>query len=358
MKKTVIIAEAGVNHNGSIDLARKLVDAALDAGADMVKFQTFKASSLVSKTAPKAEYQTKAAGARESQFEMIQKLELSAEAHRELLDHCKERGIQFLSTPFDLESADYLIHELDLRLIKVSSPDLLSAPLLMKLAQADRKIILSTGMSTLQDVEAALGVLAFGYLKSDRKPNLAAFHEAFHNSEARYLLRDRVSILQCTTEYPAPMADINLRVLETLRQAFGLPVGLSDHSEGIAIPIAAAGLGAEIIEKHFTLDRSLPGPDHQASLEPKELKQMILSIRQVEQALGDGKKTVRSSESKNLYPTRRSLVAARSILQGEVFTESNLTFKRPGNGISPMRYWEYLGKTAERDYQIDEGIDP
>ncbi|WP_018132195.1 N-acetylneuraminate synthase [Effusibacillus pohliae] len=355
-QRAYIIAEVGVNHNGSLEMAKQLVDAAAEAGADAVKFQTFKAEKLVSRTAPKAEYQTKTTDQNESQLEMLKKLELDEAAHLSLIKYCHEQGIEFLSTPFDLESVDLLAYRFDLPRLKIASSEITNAPLLLNAARSGKPIILSTGMSTLGEVEMALGVLAFGYTKPDVTPSLAAFCQAFCSEEGQRALQERVILLHCTTEYPAPVRDVNLRAMDTLQAAFGLPVGLSDHTSGIAIPIAAVARGAVVIEKHFTLDRDLPGPDHKASLEPEELKAMVRSIREVEEALGSARKYPAGSEFKNMVAARKSLVAARIIEKGELFTEHNLTIKRPGDGISPMLYWEWLGKQAKKNYQADEKV--
>ena len=352
----IIIAEAGVNHNGSVDRALQLIDVAAAAGADIVKFQTFKSEAVISRFAAKAAYQVKTTGSEESQLEMVKKLELDAAAHKLLVAHCAKRSIQFLSTPFDSESLDFLVEQLDIQKIKIPSGEITNGPLLLKAALTGRPVILSTGMSTLGEIEAALGVLSFGYLRGGDSPSLAAFEKAYYSSEAREMLQRNVVLLHCTTEYPAPVAEVNLRAMTTLRLAFGLPVGYSDHTEGIAIPIAAVALGATTIEKHFTLDRNLPGPDHKASLEPTELAAMVTAIRQVEKALGNGIKIPSESELKNKPIARKSLVASRTIKAGETFSEENLTAKRPGHGVSPMDYWDYLGKAATRDYGEDETI--
>lgn len=349
-----IIAEAGVNHNGSIDMALSLVDAAAEAGADIVKFQTFKAEAVASRFAPKAEYQIEATGSDESQLEMVRRLELSPDDHRRLLRHCESRSIGFLSTPFDIASARFLVQELGLGQLKIPSGEITNAPLLLEMARTDRPVILSTGMSTLGEIEEALGVLAFGYLNSTTQPSRGAFRQAYVSDEGQVLLRRKASLLHCTTEYPAPYAETNLAAMDTLRHAFGLPVGFSDHTEGIAIPLAAVARGATIIEKHFTLDRTLPGPDHRASLEPAELAAMVAGIRQVEAAIGDGLKRPSASESKNAPIARRSLVAARNIKAGEKFSENNLAAKRPGNGVSPMDFWAWQGCIAGRDFAEDE----
>jgi N-acetylneuraminate synthase len=355
-KNTTIIAEAGVNHNGSLEMAKKLIDAAAEAGADAVKFQTFRAEALVSATAPKAEYQKEATGTAESQFTMLKKLELDEAAHRVLAAHCRARGILFLSTPFDEKSVDLLAKRIGVPLLKLPSGEITNGPLLLKAARTRKPILLSTGMSDLKDIEAALGVLAFGYTRPQDAPSRTAFRKAYLSPAGRQALKKLVTLLHCTTEYPAPFADVNLLAMDTMRNAFGLPVGFSDHTPGMIIPVAAAARGAVVIEKHFTLDRSLPGPDHRASLEPKELKAMVRAIRDVERALGTGDKRPAPSERKNLAIARRSLVAAREIKKGERFTQENLTCKRPGGGASPLRYWEVLGKKATRNYRQDEVV--
>jgi N-acetylneuraminate synthase len=357
-RPTYIIAEAGVNHNGSLDLALQLIDVAAEAGADAVKFQTFKAKNLVSKSAPKAEYQVSTTGAEESQFDMIHKLELDESAHRHLIAHCKDRGIQFLSTPFDFESVDLLSGIFGLPCLKVPSGEITNGPLLLHIAQTGKPVILSTGMSTLDEIKQALGVLAYGFVGDGKKPSIDAFQKAFLSAEGQAALRTKVRLLHCTTEYPAPFEDVNLLAMDTLAETFKLPVGFSDHTTGIAIALAAVARGAVIIEKHFTLDRNLPGPDHQASLEPDELKAMVRSIRQVEVALGNGVKQPAASELKNLTVARQSLVAKTEIKAGEVFTEANLGTKRPGDGIPPMEYWAFLGCKAKCDYHHDEKVNP
>jgi N-acetylneuraminate synthase len=356
-KRAYVIAEAGVNHNGSLEQAIRLIDVAAAAGADAVKFQTFKADKLVSRAAPKADYQVRTTGAAESQHEMIRKLELDDAAHVMLITHCQATGIEFLSTPFDLESLDLLARRFDLSRIKLPSGDITNAPLLLAAARTGKPIILSTGMSTLGEVELALSVLAFGYSQAlSATPSMTAFQQAYGSEAGRKALCEKLTLLHCTTEYPAPFAEVNLRAMATLQQAFGLPVGYSDHTPGIAIPVAAVALGAVIIEKHFTLDRNLPGPDHKASLEPDELTQMMRSIREVEAAMGSPIKQPAPSELRNRPVARKSLVAARDIRKGELFTEENLAVKRPGDGISPNHFWDWLGKTAERDYQQDDKV--
>lgn len=352
-----IIAEAGVNHNGSIEMAKRLIDVAADAGADAVKFQTFKAEKVISKNAPKAEYQKKTTTAVESQLEMVKKLELDAKAHSILIDYCRLKKIQFLSTPFDFESIELLAKTFDLPRLKIPSGEITNGPYLLKIAQMGKPVILSTGMSTLGEIETALGVLAFGYLGKKGKPSLRRFRDAYCTQKGQKMLQKNVTLLHCTTEYPAPFQEVNLRAMKTLQTAFGLPVGLSDHTEGIVVPIAAVALGASIIEKHFTLDRRLPGPDHKASLEPKGLKEMVRSIRQIEQALGHPAKIPVPSELKNRDIARKSLVAGCDIKKGDVFDENNLAIKRPGHGLSPLFYWNLLSRTARRDFNQDEVID-
>ena len=355
--RVFVIAEAGVNHNGSLDIARALVGAAVEAGADAVKFQTFRASEVISRHAPKAEYQTRTTGDGESQLEMVRKLELSPADHRVLMRHAEERSIAFLSTPFDVPSLRLLADELGLQMIKIPSGEITNAPFLLEIARTRRKMILSTGMSTLGEVETALGVLAFGLTAAaDAIPGPHAFTRAFASAEGQSALHAHVSLLHCTTEYPAPHGEVNLRAMDTLGNAFGLPVGLSDHTVGIHIPIAAVARGATIIEKHFTLDRNMPGPDHLASLEPGELAAMVSAIRDVEVALGDGVKRPAASEWKNRDIARRSLVAARAISAGEVMTASDIAAKRPGTGLAPTLYWAQLGQVAARDFGPDEQL--
>lgn len=354
---TFIIAEAGVNHNGDISLAKQLIDIAANAGADAVKFQTFQAEKLVSRNAPKAQYQTQTTGTTESQFEMIRKLELSDLDHELLISHAQSRGIQFLSTPFDIPSLHLLTQRFGLKKIKIPSGEITNAPFLLEIARCAERIILSTGMSTLAEVEAALGVLAFGFTTDKAIPQRGDFEQAFASDQGQQELGDRVTLLHCTTEYPAPFREVNLRAMDTLASAFGLAVGYSDHTPGIHVSLAAVARGARIIEKHFTSDRTLPGPDHQASLEPQELNQLVQQIREIEQALGDGIKRPTASEWKNREVARKSLVASRAIKAGEVFTEENLTCKRPGTGVSPFSYWETIEQVATRSYDMDETLD-
>lgn len=357
MKHCYIIAEAGVNHNGDMGMAVELIEVAARAGANAIKFQTFKSEALINKQAEKADYQKQTSGSDESQYAMLKRLELKPEDHYKLIAHCEKRGIQFLSTPFDPNSLDFLLRELELPMLKMASGEIINGPLLLAAAQSGKDLILSTGMSTLSEIEAALKLVLFGYLEpSNATPDIAHLDTLFAQAEHQQLLRDKVSLLHCTTEYPAPYPDVNLRAIDTLRELYGLRIGFSDHTQGIHIPIAAVARGAEIIEKHLTLDKTLPGPDHQASLEPDELQAMVKGIRDVEAALGNGDKQPAASELKNRPIVRKSLVAARAIRQGEIFSADNLASKRPGSGISPMRYWEVLGQTASRDFAADEEI--
>lgn len=335
MSKTIIIAEAGVNHNGSLELAKQLVKKAYEAGVDYVKFQTFKSEKVVSKNAKKADYQIENTGKKEeSQLEMVKKLELSYDDHQILIDYCNELGIKFFSTAFDFDSIEYL-HSLDLGLWKIPSGEVTNYPFLKRIAAYNEKTILSTGMCDMEDVRAAVNAL---YKNGLSKENLILLH--------------------CNTEYPTPFEDVNLKAMDALRKEFGVEVGYSDHTKGIEVPIAAVALGATVIEKHFTLDRNMEGPDHKASLEPDELKAMVSAIRNIEQAVGgDGTKHVSESERKNIAIARKSIVAACDIKAGEVFTEENLTVKRPGSGISPMRWEEVLGMKAKRDFNEDELIE-
>lgn len=354
--QTYIIAEAGVNHNGSLVMAKKLIDAAAKTGADAVKFQTFRADALVSASAPKAEYQKVTTGIAESQLDMLRKLELDEKAHRILANHCKAHHIQFLSTPFDDESIDMLARRINVPLLKLPSGEITNGPLLLNAARTKKPLILSTGMSTLADIREALGVLAFGYSRRSEKPSRAVFRAAYRSNAGKRALQANVALLHCTTEYPAAFEDVNLRAMDTMRAEFGLPVGLSDHTQGIAVSIAAVALGASIIEKHFTLDRTLPGPDHKASLMPDELCQLVSSIRAVEAALGSSKKGPAQGELKNIKIARKSLVALEDISAYELFTARNLGCKRPGTGISPMHYWRSVGKKASKKYVKDELI--
>lgn len=351
-----IIAEAGVNHNGSLETAMRLVDAAVAAGADAVKFQTFKAEKLVTQNAEKAEYQKQSTGEAESQLAMLKSLELKYEFHFQLRDYCLAQGIQFLSTAFDFDSLTFLVEELGVDQLKIPSGEITNGPFLLAHAQTGKNIIVSTGMATLGEVETALGVLAFGYLGWG-EPSLAAFQQAFSTVAGQAILKNKVTLLHCTSEYPTPMAHVNLLSMDVLRQAFDLAVGYSDHTEGLVVPIAAVARGAVLIEKHFTLDRNLEGPDHKVSLEPDELKQMVAAIRSVEQALGSPRKMPQPVELENRNVARKSLVAGAAIAEGEIFKAENLTSKRPGTGLCPMEYWRLLGKASHRAYSRDDLIE-
>lgn len=354
---TLIIAEAGVNHNGNEKLAFELVDAAHKAGADIVKFQTFKASKLVTASAEQADYQITNTQKKETQLAMLSRLELSFEFHLELVAYCEKVGIEFLSTAFDSESLKFLVNDLKLKKLKIPSGDLTNAPLVLEHAQTGCDLIVSTGMATLAEIEVALGVIAFGYVETPiEKPSIQAFEKAYYSELGQKMLKKKVTILHCTTEYPAPLQDINLKAMDTIANAFKLTVGYSDHSAGINVPIAAVALGAQIIEKHFTLDKNMQGPDHKASLEPKELADMIKGIRDIELALGDGLKGPRPSEIKNKSVARKSLVAEQKIKKGIIFSKDNITIKRPGLGKSPIHYWDLLGSEAKQDYQIGDLI--
>ena len=334
-KHTIIIAEAGVNHNGSIELAKQLVDKAHEAGVDYIKFQTFKASNLVTKEAKQAEYQQRNIGKEgDSQYQMLKKLELSPEDHEVLIAYCKEKGIKFFSTAFDFDSIDYL-HSLDLGLWKIPSGEVTNYPFLKRIAAYNERTILSTGMCEMEDVRAAVDVL-------------------YKNG----LSKDNLILLHCNTEYPTPFEDVNLKAMDALKNEFGVEVGYSDHTKGIEVPIAAVALGATVLEKHFTLDRNMEGPDHKASLEPKELKAMVSAIRNIEKAVGgDGTKHISDSERKNIAIARKSIIAAKDIKKGELLTEENLTVKRPGTGISPMRWEEVMGTKAIRDFNEEDLIE-
>ena len=329
---TTIIAEAGVSHNGSIEMAKKMIDVASTAGANLVKFQTFKAESLVTHSADKAEYQKSQTEKEETQFDMIKKLELDRNAHEELVTYCNQKNIQFLSTAFDHDSID-LLAELGIPFYKIPSGEITNLPYLQHIGSMGKSIIMSTGMSTLEEVRIALDILV-------------------HSGAEK----DQITILHCNTEYPTPMEDVNLNAMLTIQEELGIAVGYSDHTRGIEIPVAAVAMGATVIEKHFTLDRTLPGPDHAASLEPNELKAMVAAIRNIEKAMGDGVKKPSPSEIKNMLIARKSIVAKNPIKKGEAFSEDNLTVKRPGTGISPMEWDNVILQKAQKDFNKDELI--
>jgi N,N'-diacetyllegionaminate synthase len=331
--RTLIIAEAGVNHNGDLRLAKQLIDVAADAGADLVKFQTFNANRQVTHKAQKAEYQTKTTHINESQYEMLLRLELTEEMHRSLISHCAMRNIGFFSTGFDIESVDFLV-SLGQDQFKIPSGEITNLPYLKHIGKLQKKVIISTGMSTLGDIEAAIYAL-----------------------EEAGTSRSNMTLLHCTTEYPSAMNEVNLRAMQSIHAAFGLAVGYSDHTAGIEVSIAAVAMGATVIEKHFTLDHNFPGPDHKASLEPVELRSMVAAIRNIEIALGDGIKRITPSENRNKLISRKSLVASRPIKAGEIFNEMNITAKRPGTGITPMRWEEIMGRIALRDFAKDDLIE-
>jgi len=331
--KPIIIAEAGVNHNGSIELAKDLVAIAADAGADFVKFQTFITENNITKNAEKADYQKKQTNSNESQYEMIKKLELSIADHLELIKHCDLKGIKFLSTAFDIQSVN-LLNEFNIPFYKIPSGEITNFPLLKYIGSMGKSIVMSTGMSDLNEIGSAINVL----IDSGTK-------------------KEDLTILHCNTEYPTPYEDVNLRAMISIRNKFQIKVGYSDHTLGIEVPIAAVALGAEIIEKHFTIDRALPGPDHAASLEPNELKSMVKSIKNIQIALGNGVKIASKSELKNIAIARKSIVAKTVIKKGEIFSESNITIKRPGTGISPMKWNDIINKCSDRDYKEDDLIE-
>ncbi|MEQ1794856.1 MAG: N-acetylneuraminate synthase [Nitrospira sp.] len=333
ISRTLIIAEAGVNHNGDMGLAKQLIDTAAEAGADLVKFQTFKADRLVTRTAKKAGYQSQTTNSGESQHEMLRRLELTADMHKELIAHCSTRNIGFFSTGFDIESVDLLVSFGQDR-FKIPSGEITNLPYLRHIGRLGKHVILSAGMATLGEIEDALTVL-----------------------EQAGTSRGKITVLHCTTEYPTPMNEVNLRAMQSIQAAFGVAVGYSDHTAGIEVAVAAVAMGASVIEKHFTLDRNFPGPDHKASLEPAELKAMVTAIRHIEVALGDGIKRLTPSEARNRPVARKSLVASRQIKSGELFSLENLTAKRPGTGISPMRLDEVIGRVAPRDFGVDELIE-
>ena len=332
LSKVFIIAEAGVNHNGSTELAKKLIDVAVHSGADAIKFQTFKAENLVSKKAQKAEYQKQTTDSKESQFEMIKKLELDVDTHQALMAYCAEKNILFLSTPFDHDSIN-LLNKLELDIFKIPSGEITNLPYLKQIGALNKQVILSTGMANLGEIEAALAVLVSAGTQ-----------------------RKRITVLHANTMYPTPMEDVNLKAMQTIGQAFDIAYGYSDHTLGIEVDIAAVAMGASVIEKHFTLDKTMEGPDHKASLEPDELKAMVKAIRNIELALGSRVKQVSNSERPNMAVARKSLIAKIDIKQGEQFTENNLTIKRPGAGISPMRWDEVIGQTAQKNYLADDLI--
>ena len=356
MQDVYVIAEAGVNHNGDLELARRLVDCAADAGADAVKFQTFDAKKLATRAAPKASYQQRTTDASESQLDMLRKLELPHEWHWELRERARSRGIEFLSTAFDAGSLTFL-EELDIPFYKVPSGELTNAPLLWQFARQGRPLVVSTGMATMSEVEQALAVIAHAFSADAEPADVAEVWRGWSDPAWRTRLHGRVTLLHCTSQYPTPMSEVNLRAMDTLK-AFGLPVGYSDHTEGILIPVAAVARGATFIEKHFTLDRKMPGPDHKASLEPAELAQMVRQIRDLQQAMGDGVKCPQPSEWNTRQAARQHVVAARDIPAGATFDREDLTTARSGGGLPASALWGLVGRTASRAHAAGEALAP
>lgn len=352
-EKVYIIAEAGVNHNGNVKIAKKLIDVAVNAKADAVKFQTFKAENLASKFAVKANYQKKTTSKEENQLSMLKRLELKNQEYLMLKNYCKKKKIDFITTAFDHDSLEFITKKLKVKILKIPSGEITNGPLILSHALKKKKIILSTGMSTLKEIENALNIISFGFQKKNTLPSIASFKK---NKFSQKLLKKNVTILHCSTEYPLPFSDVNLNAMITIKKKFGIDVGYSDHTKGILVPIIATSMGAKIIEKHFTLNKNMKGPDHKASLDPLELKNMVLNIRIAEMIKGDYEKKAYLSEIKNIEIARKSLVAKKKINPGEKFTKKNLTVKRPATGISPMKYWDFLGKKSKKKYDEDEII--
>jgi N-acetylneuraminate synthase len=362
MNKTLIIAEAGVNHNGSVALAFKLVDAAKEAGVDIVKFQTFQTEQLVTPEAEQAEYQIKNTEKKQSQYAMLKALELSFEEHLAVKEYCQKQGIEYLSTAFDFTSLDFLVNTMKLTRLKIPSGEITNAPFILAHALTGCDLILSTGMATLAEIEFALSIIAFGYLKnvnpndSNLLPGEQAFALAFSSKQGQAVLQNKVTILHCTTEYPAPLAEVNLNAIGLMRTTFNLAIGYSDHTQGTLVSIAAVAKGAQVIEKHFTLDQKMDGPDHKASIEPEQLTEMVQGIRAVELALGQAVKAPSPCEVKNMAVVRKSLMAKQDIKKGQAFTEDNLAIMRPGTGLSPMHYYQILGTLACDNFSAGELI--
>jgi len=349
--RVTIIAEIGVNHNGNLRTALELVDAAAKAKADVVKLQTFVPELVISPSAPKASYQKETTGNDGNQLEMVRSLCLDGEAHHAILKHCAEKNISFLSTPFDLTSLHFLIEDLKLTTVKLSSADITNGPLLYAAARKAEQLIISTGLCTIEEIAEALDLVAFAISNIEPPLNRKAFEGARHQPGVAAKLKEKIILLHCVTEYPAPIEELNLKAMDSLAKTFAVPVGYSDHSLGIIAPIAAAARGACLIEKHFTLDKNMPGPDHRASLEPNELSEMVRSIRQVEKSLGNGIKQPSTSELQNLDVVRRSLTASRDIAAGELTSEDSMVALRPSGGRSPMDYWDILNKPAPQAYR-------
>lgn len=353
--KTFIIAEAGVNHNGSVEIAKQLIDEAKKAEVDAIKFQSFKGKNIIRKGTQKADYQKQQTGNDEDQLSMVSKLELSEDDHHQIFQYAREKNIEVISTPFDLESVD-LLEKLEVHRYKIPSGEITNPLLLFKVAKTQKPIILSTGMATIGEIERALSILSYG-LGGDSEPTLNRCIEFYGTEKAQNLLKEYVTILHCTTQYPAPIDEVNLNVIGSLKSAFDLNIGYSDHTEGIGVSLAAVALGGKMIEKHFTLDRKMPGPDHSASIEPGELCELVKEIRRVEGSLGRSQKLPTPSEVKNIPIVRRSIVAKKSIVEGEELTLENLTLKRPGTGLDPMKIWELIGQKAKKNYQEDDFIE-
>ena len=344
-ENTYVIAEAGVNHNGDIKLAKKLIKVASDANADAIKFQTFKSSKLVSKFAPKAKYQIQNTKNNSNQLEMLKKLELDYKDFIILRDYCNKKNIDFITTAFDLESLDFIVNKLKVKILKIPSGEITNLPYILECALSGLDIILSTGMSNLNEIKTALSVIAFGYLNSKNlksKPTFENFNRAFISKKGKKIIKHKVTVLHCSTEYPVPIEDINLNAMLEIANVFDIDVGYSDHSKGITVPIIAATMGAKIIEKHFTLDKKMKGPDHKASLNPNELKDMVIEIKKINVIKGMYEKRPYGSEKKNMVVARKSLVANKNIKKGEYFTQNNIIIKRPGSGVSPYKYWKIL----------------
>lgn len=356
MSRTTIIAEAGVNHNGSLGVALDMVEAAAKAGADVVKFQTFSAEAIVVRNAAKADYQKETTDSCETQLEMLKRYELSEHDHLAILKKCNECGIEFLSTPFDIASVE-LLEKLELKRYKLSSGDITNWPLIHRIGMTGKPLIISTGMSTLNEISNALSIFALGALKPEHVPEESLMDEVDHSGLARKYLEGNMTLLHCTTQYPTPFEDVNLLAMDLLRETFRIPVGYSDHTEGILVSLCAVAKGAVMIEKHFTLDKSLPGPDHKASITPCELASLVQYAHSIEKLLGKKEKMVVKSERVNMDIARKSLVALCNIKKGDTFTTKNLGAKRPGTGISPAHMWSYIGCKATKNYSIDEQIE-
>ena len=354
-RKTFVIAEIGVNHNGDLNRALEMIDAAAEARVDAVKFQTFNVDDLVTRNVPKARYQQSNIGGNESQFSMLKRLQLTVEDHHELYAHCCKNRVEFMSTAFDLCSLQFLVKELGVQRLKIASGEVTNGPLLLEHARSGMNILMSTGMASLSEIHQALVVLAYGYLRT-ATPSRSDREGVLDLPSGREKLKEKVTLLQCTTQYPAPVEEANVRAILGMREEFGLSVGYSDHTAGITTAIVAIAFGASVIEKHLTLDRSLPGPDHKASIEPGELSLMVQAIEDAERCLGGKIKAVQRSEKENISVARKSIVATRVIAKGEVFSSDNIAIKRPGTGQSPMNYWDLLGVKSTQDYEEDELI--